>query len=480
MDQSARQQIQDQMLASVREIVAFGIRRPGSPAGLATERFLEQQFKELGLSDVRAEPVPVHHWAPSATDLRFASDNHPIACFAVPYTAWTPQGGYRAPTVYVGDGNPAALEDADLRGKVAVVDIRFGEFSAAILKAGSHFVHDPTQSIPDGPLHAATWLISNFAAYYQAQRRGAVALVGLLRDCPIDGPEQYVPYDGFLKDLPAVWVGRESAAGVSQRAQQGEEILFTSTGKTEEVTSHNIVGIVPGTTDESIILTCHHDAPFASAVEDASGLAVLLWLAGNFAATPGRLRRSLVFIASSGHFHGGVGNRVFVETHRDGLLQKTVAALGIEHIAEEVEEDGHGGYRKTGRPEVRALFVDDTPCLVQLLRDGTERWELDRTIGVKAYLFGPEPPCDSAPFFTAGIPSACHISGPLYLFDPHDTMDKVRADDLPRVARLFGELVETLDGVGAAELDEGLTRRRDDPPAPPPPWFLPPAAYLGS
>src|SRR5439155_6687504 len=134
----------------------------------------------------------------------------------------------------------------------------------------------------------------------------------------------------------------------------------------------------------------------------------------------------VVFAASSGHFDGGAGERVLVEGHAAGSLQRTVAAVGIEHVAEEVEPDGHGGYRLTGRPEVRALFFDGSRKFARLLEEEAARHELDRMICADAYSFGPEPPCDSAPFFTAGIPSACHISGPLYLFDPQDTLDKVR------------------------------------------------------
>ena len=158
-------------------------------------------------------------------------------------------------------------------------------------------------------------------------------------------------------------------------------------------------------------------------------------------------------------------------------MRRTVAALGIEHIAEEAESDGEGGYQLTGHPEVRALFVDNNPRLVQLLRERVEQWDLNRTIAVQAYLFGPEPPCDTAPFFTAGIPSVCHISGPLYIFDPYDTIDKVRVEDLPRVAGLFEDLIRSLDDIAAVDLEAGLTRRRGDPPAAPAPWFLPPEAY---
>jgi len=439
--------------------------------------WLEQKLNEFGLANVGREPVPVNCWEPSRTTLCFQSELQDIPCFAIPYTSWTPSGGIAAEAAYLGEGTGADFDAVDVAGKLAVVDARFGELSAAMLRAGAHFVYDPDQTIPDGTLHAANWLITNFAAYYRAKRRGAAGFVGLLRDSPVDGPTLYVPYDGHLKELPGVWVGREIADEFIRDVQQGNRMLLESLGATKQVESHNIVGIVPGVGDESIVISCHHDAPFASAVEDGSGLSVLLWLARTFATQHERLARNLVFVMSSGHFHGGVGNRVFVKRHRDGLLRKTVAAIGVEHIAEEAEADSSGGYQLTGRPEVRALFAVNNPRLVHLLRDGVSRWQLDRTIAAQAYLFGPEPPCDTAPYFTAGIPSVCHISGPLYLFDQYDTIDKVRARDLPRVAGFFEDLIRQLDRVPADELETGLTRHRGDPPAAPPPWFLPPTAY---
>lgn len=484
------------MLADIRSIVGLGTRRPGYAQGLAVERWIEERLRALGLADVRREPVPVHRWEPGVTALALGTDGSEVPCFPIPYTRWTEAAGIEAPLAFVGEGAPEALDRVDLCGKVAVLEARFAELSGGALKEGAHFLLDEGGTIPDGPLHAANWLLRNFTAYYDVERRGAAGLVGLLVDAPVNGPDFYVPYDGILKGLPAVWVGREHAARLRDAARAGVMARLLSLGETATVDSHNVLGVVPGRaraaasggrmTDgvkdedappgagESIVVTCHHDAPFASAVEDASGLAVLLALARALARAPEALERDVVFVASSGHFHGGIGNRVLVARHREGFLASAVAALGVEHIAEEAEGDGRGGYRLTGRPEVRALFVDGSAAFRTILEEEARRAELDRMIACHAYLFGPEPPCDSAPYFTEGIPSACHIAGPLYLFDPHDTLDKVRADDLPRVARFFLGALRRLDTLPATELARGMHRPRGSPPAPLPAWFQAP------
>jgi len=476
-----------EMLGWIRRIVGFGTRRPGYPQSLQVEQWLEAAFRGFGLTEVRREPVPVNCWEPSATSLGFPASAIELPCFPVPYTSWTAAPGIEVPTAFVGEGSAEEFQRVDLRGRIAVFKMRFAELPGAALKRGAKFVRDAKPSIPDGPLHVANWLIRNFPAYYEAQQRGAVGFVGLLVDSPTDGCDFYVPYDGFLKGLPAVWVGREHAARVQALAQAGQSARLVSVGENHLVNSHNVVGVIPGSgaganaENENIIITCHHDAPFASAVEDASGLAVLLALAKAFAAAQSgrQLRRDLMFVAASGHFHGGVGNRIFVERHAERCLKRTVAAFGVEHIAEEAESDGHGGYRLTGRPEVRALFFDGSNQFARVLAEEAERCQLDRLICADAYGFGPEPPCDSAPFFTAGIPSACHISGPLYLFDPQDTIDKVRAVDLVPVANFFTQAVRRIDAIPAVELAEGMKRPRGMPPAPPPPWFQPPAQIAG-
>jgi hypothetical protein len=468
------------MLDEIKRIVAFGIRRPGSPANRRTEQHLLEQLRELGLYDCHTEPVPVHYWNPATTRLTIGSDGQVIPCFAVPYTAWTDENGITAESVYVGSSFAEDGANIDVTGKIVVADIQFGELNASHLKSGSHFIYDPNDTIPDGPLHCANWLIQNLMVYFQAWDRGAAGFIGLLNEMPIDGCELYVPYDGYLKKLPAAWIGREHAETIRQAATNRSSFHFTSTGETTDADSHNIIGYLPGQTAESILITCHHDAPFASAVEDASGLSVLLALAAAFSEREEPLNRSLIFLASSGHFHGGIGCREFVKNHANKTMPTIVAAIGVEHISEEVESDGQGGYRKTGLPETRALFMDQGTELIKILEEEVANVALDRTLAVDAYLFGSEPPCDSAPFFTAGIPSVCHISAPLYLFDPHDTVDKVRQEDLAKVAQLFYRCIERIDSVSADDLAAGMTRKRNDPPAPPPPWFLPPNAYLKS
>ncbi|HIG28818.1 MAG TPA: M28 family peptidase [Verrucomicrobiales bacterium] len=472
----------DSMLEDIRRIVACGIRRPGYPGDQATQEYLLDRFECIFLEHIHREPVQVNFWQPTETHLSIESGSGPdfvnVPCFAVPYTQWTSETGLLAESVFVGSGSPEDFKNKTIQGKIVVAEMEFGELNAGLLKTNSYFVVDSEHTIPEGPLHAANWLIKNFPVYYEAIKSGAAGFIGILKDNPIDGCEFYVPYDGALKSLPAVWVARESREMVAAAARNTKAFQFVSNGVGKQTDSHNLIGKLPGKGKESIVITCHHDAPFASAVEDASGLSVVLALAEAFRNRPEPLERNLVFLATAGHFHGGIGTQTFVSDHKDDLLRSTVACLGIEHIAEETESDGIGGYRKTGLPEVRALFMDQCPALIKIVEAAVRENALDRSIAVNAFLFGPEPPCDNAAFFTAGIPSVCHISGPLYLFDPMDRIDMVRAVDLSKTANVFYDCIMQLDSMDGELIREGITRHPDDPPSERPAWFQSPDTYL--
>ena len=156
------------MLGEIERIVSFGIRRPGYDEALRTEQHLLDRFNELGLRDTRLELVPVNYWQPVASRLSVGDAATDIPCFAVPYTDWTADEGVQAEAVYVGNGPDEAFDSAHVTDRIVVADMQFGELNAAHLKAGSMFIHDPGDTIPDGPLHCANWLIPNFRAYYES------------------------------------------------------------------------------------------------------------------------------------------------------------------------------------------------------------------------------------------------------------------------------------------------------------------------
>lgn len=85
-------------------------------------------------------------------------------------------------------------------------------------------------------------------------------------------------------------------------------------------------GEIAGQNDEIVILHCHHDSPFKSPVEDASGCAVVLALAKHFAKERDN-KRKIVILFTSGHFYGSLGTRTFIRNHLNDIVPKVASAV---------------------------------------------------------------------------------------------------------------------------------------------------------
>ncbi|HYL39636.1 MAG TPA: M28 family peptidase [Bryobacteraceae bacterium] len=72
----------------------------------------------------------------------------------------------------------------------------------------------------------------------------------------------------------------------------------------------SVWGQLPGTTDEDIIVMAHHDGFFEGALDNASGMAVMLSLAEYYSKVPKeQRRRTLKFVTTAGHHAGSAGTQ---------------------------------------------------------------------------------------------------------------------------------------------------------------------------
>ena len=104
--------------------------------------------------------------------------------------------------------------------------------------------------------------------------------------------------------------------------------LYLDADTRSGLTAQNVVGIVPGDSDEVVIVNAHLDGWFAAATDNGDGLAVQIALARHFARPENRLARTLVFVASGGHHSTGLnGPQNFV---RDESRPHRTSGVGPE------------------------------------------------------------------------------------------------------------------------------------------------------
>lgn len=447
----------------IREVVAQGIRRPGYPADVWAEGWIAERFRAFGLQDVRAEPISVRRWEPSAWSLVVTGSGGrrvPVECFPLPYARPTPSGGLDLELVAFDDADPGAAA-----GRAALRDVTLARLPGDLLaRAGSA----PTDAaavaarVVDrggtlGDPHILPFGPEIMAVTDPVAAAGGAAFVGVLRGYPGDSHHYYVPYDAVDRPLPGVWVSESAGDRLRDLLAAGPaRAHLTVVSDCRSVTSHNVVGELAGADDEVVMIGSHHDGPWNSAVEDGSGIALVLAQAAYWAAQPPAARpHRLVFVLQGGHMAGGAGLHGYIEAHR-AELPRVVLEVHLEHAALEVGDDG-----PTGRPVPRWWFTSRIPALEAGVVAALTAEGLDRSLLLAPDALGPQPTTDGGYYHTEGVPIVNFLAAPHYLFDAMDTLDKIDEDNLVPLTRAAARIVAGTAGVDAATMRAGI----DAPPA---------------
>jgi hypothetical protein len=440
----------------IETIFSQGVRRPGYAADRWAEAWLQQQFRELGLVNVRAEPVMMPYWEPERAALVVTAPrgSFDVPCFPLPLSA--PADGVIAPLVAYDTAAPERVHHV-----ISLYDVPRMRVPHSWYARVSTWHYDPANTF-EGSFQVLPFGRELQQVIEPSIAAGAAAFVGVLSGDPADSKDYYVPYDAKPRPIPGVWIS--ASDGERLRAMLAENPLEARVmveSRTETITSYNIVGELPGADDETVIIGSHHDGPWSSAVEDGSGIALVLAQAAYWSQVPQPQRpHRLVFLLNSGHMAGGAGQHAFVETHR-AELDSCVLEVHLEHAANEFARID-GELRATGQPEARWWFTSRINRLESAVRAAIEAEDLRRSFMLKPDVFGEKPTTDGADFFLAGVPLVNFLTAPYYLFDSSDTLDKIHRPTLVPLTRAAIRIIESTSGVSAGQMRADAVKQETD------------------
>lgn len=431
-----------------------GYRQLGSEASHQAEDYVRHRFECLGMNvEVDEVTVPTV-WRPLDWGLSVQSSEgtQSLSAYPIQYTASTGPEGVAAALVYVGEGTEQDFAASDVAGKIAVIDIRMPTLPWAITMPTAYLNYDPQGVTPPSWRMLASGLKTNFKdALDRAIAGGALGFIGILKDLPASITDHFGPYDGVLRPIPGLWL--DSATGgqlrellVAGGPVNGEMVLTTSA---QAGVASNIIGVLPGQkSDEIIVVESHLDG---WAVNDASGIAVVLGLAEHFAQIPPEEREKTLMFVATNRFHGGLGADDFVARHQD-LLPNIATVISVEHIGKEYVAQG-SELVDTGLVMPRILWVSPGTPLVSYTTDAVVNNDLQRTSvqpagqdAVSMMWDPPRPIGEASSYYLAGVPVIGYFSWPLTVFTTeHDTPDKVAVDQLRPMTAAFAEIIDRID-----------------------------------
>src|ERR1019366_1859299 len=222
------------------------------PADRWAEQFCRERLTEMGIEQVRHEPVDVPYWElrAAALDVEAGGERFVVPCFALPFTTPTPG-------LVVELATCAADPPDTVRGKASLYDVTLLRVPptfpvlrriddahetapAAARQAG--FCYDPR-----GTLGQALQVLP-FAREIQhvmepSIAAGAAAFIGVLRGYPGGGCQYYVPYDGVMRAIPGVWIGEADGAYLRTLLAAGNvRVELRVDAAASQILSYNVVG----------------------------------------------------------------------------------------------------------------------------------------------------------------------------------------------------------------------------------------------
>jgi len=273
----------------------------------------------------------------------------------------------------------------------------------------------------------------------------------------------YLPFSDQHRKIPAVWVGKSSAAYLKQISGKASARVTCNAKLTPNARADSIVATLRGTSDEVIFLTTHTDGP--NEVNDNGALGVLA-LATYYSKLPAqKRRRTLVCSLPTGHYAAGaIADKVTGSGQRAGtggvmakrpeVMKRAVAQIAMEQLGavDWIEIDGK--WQSSGLP-AREMWLptpDVAPTVNRLLLASMrgEDPKYSRSVIVES---GYAPGEGGGPR-RAGIPGVGLMGSPEYFFraDPEGVLKYLSADIMYNQVSIMTKLLVVMERLSADQL----------------------------
>jgi len=418
----------------------------GNAAEQATASYIANRFREFGLTNVRTENVMGgRQWWPKEWKVALLGDSsYGDGTTDYTFTSAFPAvqleaeamdvRDLKAELVYVGLGRPADLIGRNLQGKIAVVH--------------SFLQSDPFFQSARGRIEAIV-------------QAGAVAVITF-----VDGPgnHQYA-LEGMGSDhAPCFVLGGHDGRFLEEAiaAAGAENPLMASislrASVREDWRGKNVLGLVPGESNEYVVITAHLDGYFEGANDNGGGLAAMLALAKYFSG-PNRSRpnRNLLFIGTSAHHEFSDGARAFINDHPE-IVKNTVLVMNIEHPSSMLSY--YRGPLKMSRGMVPGQLVttNSQGWRTLTISNGNKRVlsffqaAADQYGVVIEGTVSRRPNGDAIDFFRARVPVVQLMDANVWFHSSGDRLDTISPVGLERTTRLFADVLDRIDETSATDL----------------------------
>ena len=410
----------------------------GTPYERMTADWTEERFRQLGMEDIHQVEFELGpQWFPTDWTLRAESGDERLSFgSANPATRSDPiPEPITAEAVWVGLGTEADFAGRDVAGKAVVIQtiLAPGQMGNSASWEGA------TKRAEEGgaALIVGIWGYAGNMAIWQS-----LSSFQMLRD-----PDGTARYTRAQVATPGFFMGFEDGRRLRDLVATGETVRITATLDTEirgGLSSPSVFGTLPGTTDETILVMAHMDGYYDAALDNASGMAVMIGLADYFAAIPREeRRRNIVFIGTAGH-HVGSPNAPYLRDQ--GMLENAALMVNCEHVAPTQFVAFNNELRLTTTVSPRRWWVHGSQALLDIVLDAYDTFGVTVIGAMDGRATGEMMAIDKE------APSVQLIRSPEHKHTDWDIPELVPAAGMEAVTRAFARIIDRANTLDIDEL----------------------------
>jgi hypothetical protein len=400
----------------------FWGRNVGFPGHNETQDWVEAYFKKNGLTNIHRKSFDLPpQWSAKSYDISFTGGGRTFSLKSArpaEDSPASPPAGSEFEIVWVNTGTAADFVGRDVKGKAVLI-----------------------QSIPTpGVLRQS---INTEGAVQRAIDAGAAA-IGMMYGIS----DNFTLWELRAQGKPAFCVGYEDGRTILDVIGKGQSVKVKIRLDAEEkpgLKTASVLGTLPGTTDEDIWVIAHMDAFFDGAIDNGSGLAVMMGLLEHFAKVPAAERkRNIIFMGSAGH-HGGPGTR-WMHDERATALAKTALIINLEHVAAVRTKYWGPHLRKSNSVAPMRWWVWGSKPLLDIALKSWSTFNVGLTEDMDTGASG------EIGQVARDAPSMQVITSPEAKHTEDDTEEWVPAAGLEQVARSYAKIIDEINKLSRREL----------------------------
>ena len=321
----------------------LGYRTAGSVAETATGDMLYKEMKSIGLTDVTKDTFTLDGWEFEKAVLKFTDDSGQEHTFQMGgyQTSFETDGFQDYELVYLGKGTAADYEGVNVKGKLVMVEINqrdewwisFPVYQAYLRGAAALIAVQANGygEIAETALNAQDIAGPDFAPAFSLSQADARILKTALQN-KISAQRNNTTDSEYTQTVP-------EQDDTLLRRHSLKVSLDASSRIIPDTKASNIVGKIPGTeTDSMIVLSAHYDSYFDGFQDDNAAIAMMLGIARALVKGGYKPAHTLVFCAMAAEEWGiidskydwstGAYNQIF-RVHPD-WQGKVIADLNFE------------------------------------------------------------------------------------------------------------------------------------------------------